>query len=159
PSHIVEDIVKPPPHGERERVALVRAVERHGRNARGVDLGQNIIADVLHLADLRTLGIPKHPAHSAARCVLWVSPCPSFGSSANSITRLPVVFGSRNTIRQLPCPIIGFSCSKPIPLARSSAIAASISSTSRQMWKSPSPCWAIHRPVPVSGLSDSSNSR
>src|ERR1043166_33774 len=68
PAHIVEDITKPPPHGERERVALVRTVERHGRNACRVDVGQNIIADVLHLADLRTLRIPVHSSnHTSLR--------------------------------------------------------------------------------------------
>lgn len=50
-------------------------------------------------------------------------PCPSFGISANSISRFPVQLSSRNAIRQLPCPSIGSSCLKVMPLARSSAIA------------------------------------
>ena len=62
-------------------------------------------------------------------------------------------------MRQLPWPIIGFSVWKPTPLPRSSAMAASMSSTSRQMWNRPSPRSAIQRLVPVPGLSDSSSSR
>ena len=91
-------------------------------------------------------------------CHVSVPQCPA-GSSASSISTLPVDAGSMNAMRAPPWPIRGVSSRSFTPFAFSSASAPSMSSTSKQMWNRPVPFSSIHLVTPDSGAWLSNSSR